>query len=471
MAHKFRPERAARLHAPERDVRQPWRSILDLLNLREITAVADIGAGTGYFALPLARALAGQGQVYALDIQPEMLALLRERQEGIENLQVIQTGEPALPLRDQSVDAVLLINMLHEFSDLRASLREVRRILRPGGMVIISDWKKIPTTEGPPLEARFTEEEARVACDGAGFDSVIFRHLYAEHFTLTGRRAEEILVDTDWLEGHLQDPNLRIVDIRGIIRPPDAPKPWYLPQADAYAQSHVPGAVFVDWTQDIIEPGAPYPMALASPSRFAALMEGLGIGDQHTVVAYDDTGHIAPRLWWALHYYGHPATRVLNGGWKRWVAEGRSVTAERPAYPPATFTVRIQPRWRASVEEVQKALASSSPALLDCRSGKEFRGEIGRGERKGRIPGAVNLPSVGLLEGPHHTWKAQDKLRCLFEGAGLKADQPVITYCNAGVSASVGLMGLRLAGFLETANFAGSWYEWERDLANPVEVG
>ena len=471
MAHKFRPERAARLHAPERDARQPWWPILALLDLGQITAVADVGAGTGYFALPLARALAGRGQVYALDIQPEMVALLNERRAGVENLTLIQTGEPGLPLHDASVDAVLLINMLHEFSDLEASLLEVRRILRPGGTVVISDWKKISTAEGPPLEVRFTEEEARAVGEAAGFTGITFHDLYPEHFTLTGRRPEEILVETDWLEAHLHDPSLRIVDIRGIIRPPESPKPWYLPQAEAYAESHIPGAVFVDWTQDIIEPGATYPMALASPERFASLMRRLGIGDLHTVVVYDDTGHIAPRLWWALNYHGHPATRVLNGGWTKWVAEGRPVTSELPAHPRATFTVRVRPEWRASLEEVRKAMGSSGPVLLDCRSVKEFRGEIGRGERKGRIPGALNLPSVGLLEGPHHTWKSPAELRRLFERAGLSPERPAITYCNAGVSASVGLLGLKLAGFPRTANFAGSWYEWERDPANSVEVG
>src|SRR3990170_5698141 len=163
MAHKFRPERAARLHAPERDTRQPWQPILALLDLDHITAVADLGAGTGYFAFPLARALAGRGHVYALDIEPEMLQLLRERQGSIRNLSVLQTGEPELPLGSESVDAVLLVNMLHEFSDLGGSLGEVRRILRPGGLLVVSDWKKIPTDEGPPVEARFTEAEARAA--------------------------------------------------------------------------------------------------------------------------------------------------------------------------------------------------------------------------------------------------------------------------------------------------------------------
>ncbi|HLC43291.1 MAG TPA: class I SAM-dependent methyltransferase [Methylomirabilota bacterium] len=183
--HKFRPERAGRLHSAERDARQHWKPLLDLLDLKKITAVADVGAGTGYFAIPLAQALAGQGEVYALDTSAEMLAILRERVGKIRNLHVIQTGEPKLPLNDASVGAVLLINMLHEFNDLKASLREVRRILRPGGIVVVSDWKKIPTSEGPPLEVRFTEDEARAALESAGFCSVTFHDLYPEHFTFT----------------------------------------------------------------------------------------------------------------------------------------------------------------------------------------------------------------------------------------------------------------------------------------------
>ena len=183
--YKFRPERAARLHSPERDARQPWQPLLALLDLKKITAVADVGAGTGYFSIPLAQALAGRGKVYALDLVPEMLDVLRERAANLDNLEIMLTNEPGLPLPDVSVDAVLLINMLHEFKDLHGSLREVRRILRPGGMVVVSDWKKIPTSEGPPLEVRFTEPEARAAVEAAGFSSATFHNLYPEHFTCT----------------------------------------------------------------------------------------------------------------------------------------------------------------------------------------------------------------------------------------------------------------------------------------------
>ena len=282
---------------------------------------------------------------------------------------------------------------------------------------------------------------------------------------------ESLLVETDWLARHLGDPVLRLVDIRGIIRPPDAPKPWYLPQLEAYRQSHVPGALFVDWTEDIVEPTAPVHMTVAGPARFKALMERLGIGDPHTVVVYDDTGTIALRLWWALNSYGHPEVRLLNGGWTKWVAEGRPVTAEVPAHPAAVFTPRVCPEWRVGAAEVRAVLNNPGVAVVDCRSPKEFLGEIGRGERKGRIPGAVNVPVSRVMDPETKTWKAPAEIRKLFEAAGVTPDRRVITYCNAGVSASVGLFALKLLGRGAATNFAGSWYEWEADPANPVQVG
>lgn len=282
---------------------------------------------------------------------------------------------------------------------------------------------------------------------------------------------DSFLVETDWLTGHLDDPRIRVVDIRGVIKPPDAPKPWYLAQREAYAQSHIPGAVFVDWTDDIVEPAAPIPMALAGPARFTALMERLGIGDGHWVVVYDDTGAIAPRLWWALNYYGHAQVSVLNGGWVKWQAEGRPVTADLPRHAPARFTPRVQPGWRVGPAEVKAAAGDSEAVLLDCRSRREFTGEIGRGTRKGRIPGAVNVAASGLLDPEGKTWKDLPEIRKRFEAAGVTPGRRVITYCNAGVSAAAGLFALKLLGYPRAANFAGSWYEWEADPANPVETG
>jgi thiosulfate/3-mercaptopyruvate sulfurtransferase len=281
----------------------------------------------------------------------------------------------------------------------------------------------------------------------------------------------DLLVDTGWLADHLGASSLAVVDIRGSIKPPTVPAPHYAAKRDAYQEAHIPGAVFVDWTEDIIEPTAPVHMTLAGPARFKALMERLGIGDGTEVIVYDDSGGLAPRLWWALNYYGHREVRLLDGGWTKWVAEGRPVTADVPSPSRAVFSVSIQPGWRASAADVKQAMKDPGVVLLDCRSPEEWRGLIGRGKERGRIPGSKNVPSARALEGEFRTWKPGEELRALYEGGGIVRGLPVITYCNAGVSASAGLFALRLAGFPAVTNYAGSWYEWESDPANPIEQG
>jgi len=288
--------------------------------------------------------------------------------------------------------------------------------------------------------------------------------------TPSPRRAE-FLVETAWLATHLADPAIRIVDMRGAIRPVQSPKPWYLESREQYAETHIPGAVYIGWLTDIVEPDAPVKMTVASPGRFGALMGRLGIGDEHLVVAYDDDGnHIAARLWWILNYYGHPAVRLLDGGYPKWVAEGRPVTAEVPRYGVATFTPRTQAEWLATRDEVRRGIGDPQVRLVDCRGPRDFRGEVGRGERKGRIPGAVNVPITRLWDGPYKTWKSEAELSAVHEAAGVTPEKRVITYCNAGVSASVGLFALKLLGYPSAANYAGSWYDWERDPQNPSET-
>jgi len=282
---------------------------------------------------------------------------------------------------------------------------------------------------------------------------------------------EDLLADTGWLADRLGAPDLAIVDIRGSIRPATAPTPHYAAKREAYLEAHIPGAVFIDWTEDIVEPMAPVHMTLVGPARFKELMERLGIGDGTHVIVYDDSGGLAPRLWWALNYYGHRGVRLLDGGWNKWKAEGRPVTAVVPSPRRAVFTLSVQSGWRASMADVTRATKDAGVALIDCRSPEEWRGEIGRGRQKGRIPGSKNVPSAGALEGEFRTWKRGEELGALYEREGISRERPVITYCNAGVSASVGLFALKLAGFPAVTNYAGSWYEWESDPANPIEQG
>jgi thiosulfate/3-mercaptopyruvate sulfurtransferase len=285
-------------------------------------------------------------------------------------------------------------------------------------------------------------------------------------------RRSEFLVDTAFLAGRLADPGIRVVDVRGVIRPPSDPAPSYLESRDKYAAAHIPGAAYVGWLTDLVEPAAPVKMTMASPERFAAVMGRLGIGDHHLVIAYDDDGnHLAARLWFMLNYYGHGAVRLLDGGYPKWAAEGRPLSADTPAHAPATFTPRIQPGWRVTAEEVHRALGVPSVRLVDSRTPAQYRGEITRGERHGRIPGAVNVPIERFWEGPYKTWRSAADLQAAHRAAGVTPESQVITYCNAGVSASVGLFALRMLGYQASSNYAGSWYDWERDPSNPIEKG
>lgn len=282
---------------------------------------------------------------------------------------------------------------------------------------------------------------------------------------------DELLAETGWLADHLNDPSVRIVDIRGIIKPVTEPRPWYFSNRAAYERSHIPGAVYVDWLQDLVDLDARIKMFPAPQEKLARVLGRFGLGDGHAIIVYDDDGGlIASRFWWLLHYYGHPAIKLLDGGWTKWVAESRPVTAEPPSHPPAVFTPRIAPEWKVGPEEVRRAIGAPGVKIVDARSRKEYRGEITRGTRTGRIPTSVNVFFRNMVEGEHKTWKPEAEIRKLFEEAGVTQDQQVICYCNAGVSAAADLFALKLAGYPNAASFAGSWYEWEADPSNPVEA-
>lgn len=272
------------------------------------------------------------------------------------------------------------------------------------------------------------------------------------------------LVTTDWLAQHLQDENLRIVDIRGKVLPATEPPPHYYTHRDDYLVSHIPGAVFVDWTTDIVEPGSPS-YDIANPQRYAGMMSQLGIGDDTLVVAYDDAqGMFAARMWWTLRYYGHDAVRVLDGGWQKWLAEGRPVGADIPQSEAATFTPRVQSALCSTAADIRQ----QQPILLDVRSPQEFAGEASRANRKGRIPGSVNMPRKQMLREDGRLLELE-QLRAKFQAAGLDLDQTgIVTYCNSGVSASFGLLALAQIGIDSARVYDGSWKDWANNPENPV---
>jgi thiosulfate/3-mercaptopyruvate sulfurtransferase len=275
------------------------------------------------------------------------------------------------------------------------------------------------------------------------------------------------LVSTDWLEEHLRDPGVRIVDIRGYVKKTDLgngrQKADYLAAREEYEGAHIPGAVYVDWTRDITDPDDPVPVQVAPPGRFAELMGSSGIGDDAHVVVYDHAGgQFATRLWWALMYYGHDRVQVLDGGWRKWTSEGRPTTSEVPDLEPAAFTPRPRSEWRREAEDVLAA-SGGGAFILDARDEAQYTGEVARGEgRAGRVPGARHLHADSLFDPESGTFRPDEELAERLRAAGVPEDraEPIVAYCNGGVAATVPLFILHRLGHENLAVYDGSWNEW-----------
>ena len=290
-------------------------------------------------------------------------------------------------------------------------------------------------------------------------------------------QARDPLVGTGWLAEHLDDPDLRVVDIRGYVKKKNLDngrqEAEYLAARDEYDEAHLPGAVYVDWTRDITDPEALVPVQIAPPERFAGLMGSLGIDDDTHVVIYDHTGgQFATRLWWALTYYGHERVSVLNGGWKKWTVEGRPTTAEVPTPRPLIFTPRPRPEWRTDAREVLATSQAGDALILDARDEGQYTGELSRGEgRAGRVPGAKHLHAEALMDPESGTFRPEEGLTAKLHEAGVPEDrdEPIIAYCNGGVAATVPLFALYRLGYKNLANYDGSWNEWGMREDLPAE--
>ena len=225
----------------------------------------------------------------------------------------------------------------------------------------------------------------------------------------------ELLVETDWLEDHLDDPGLRIVDC-------DLP--------EAYNRVHIPGAVSVpdhyykDPDTDRVH--------VMKPHQIAELMGSLGIGNDTLVVAYDTRGGVyAARLWWVLNYYGHTRVKVLNGGWRKWLREKRRMTDEVPRHvgvPGATFVPRENRSLLATREDVLEGLSKEGHLVWDVRSREEYTGEERRGnKRRGHLKGAVHLEWVNTVN-KDGTFKSGQELRQIMDSLGVTPEKTVTTH-------------------------------------------
>jgi thiosulfate/3-mercaptopyruvate sulfurtransferase len=276
--------------------------------------------------------------------------------------------------------------------------------------------------------------------------------------------AKDVLVDTQWVENHLSDDSIRIVEVDE--------------NTALYAEAHIPGAIGFDWKRDLQDQ---VERDFLGPADFGELFGSRGISNEHTVVLYGDRNNwFAAYTYWYLKYYGHENVKLMNGPREKWISEGRPVTSEVPRYSEQQFTAQEgDAAIRAKRDEVLAALDSST-RLVDVRSPQEFSGELismagyeqEGAQRSGHIPGAASVPwGQAVIE--DGTFKSADELRELYDSKGVtNGGDPIIAYCRIGErSAHTWFVLHELLGRDDVKNYDGSWTEWGNLVDVPIEKG
>ncbi len=278
------------------------------------------------------------------------------------------------------------------------------------------------------------------------------------------------IVETDWLEKHLDAPDIAVLD--GSMHLPNTDRDAKL----EFSQLRIPGAHFFD-IDEVSDTASTLPHMLPSPKKFSTCVGKLGIGNGTRVVVYDSAGLFsAARVWWMFRIMGHDDVAILNGGLPKWMAEDRALeSGPVKRVQECSFTARFQASKVKSLDDILKVVASDAPCqIADARSAARFEGGVPepRPELKsGRIPGSRNVPYTNLLE-DDGTLKNIEEIRTAFLDSGIDPAKPVITTCGSGVTAAVLVLGLSLIGKNKSVTlYDGSWSQWGAEDGVPIESG
>jgi thiosulfate/3-mercaptopyruvate sulfurtransferase len=279
-------------------------------------------------------------------------------------------------------------------------------------------------------------------------------------------------VSTGWLADHLDDPGVRILDATVHLRPAQ-PGPYRVESGRAdYEAGHIPGAAFVDLARDLSDPSSALGFTRLKGEALALALGAAGIDPGLKIVCYStSTPMWATRLWWVLRAAGFMDVAVLDGGFARWVAEGRPVEAGSRTYPPAEVRIDERPGAWADRQDVLAAIDDGAVCTVNALPAGVHSGEadVNYG-RKGHIKGSRNVPYAALLDADG-LYRSDEELRALFEGVGALQRPRVIVYCGGGISATMDALALTRLGHPSIAVYDGSMSEWTRDPDLPMETG
>jgi thiosulfate/3-mercaptopyruvate sulfurtransferase len=282
----------------------------------------------------------------------------------------------------------------------------------------------------------------------------------------------DAIVETEWLANNLSDPRLRVFDCTTFLHEEmGTGRPYRVESGRAeYEKAHIPGSAFLDLQEDLSDSSSKFRFTLPDVETLAARFAAKGIDAGSRVILYSRKRmQWTTRLWWMLRYVSFDNAAILNGGFDKWIAEGRLTETVETRYPPATLVARPRGEIFISKEEVKAAIGDAHACTINALAADLHRGENPRYGRPGRVPGSVNVPALSLVNETSLTLKSADVVSAAFAEVGADPSKRMLVYCGGGIAATLDAFLLHQLGYPNVAVYDNSMHEWANDNTLPIE--